>query len=145
MNRVSGVRPPSEDLDVFLGAFFKGEMPAPWPAFQPPAATRTLPLPRRAARKPRQVFGSRFALAAAVALLLLGGWLLGGRFSTIAEPSLPALGGRGDAVRGLLPPAPAVTPSDNKPVGKVTSSTTLEHKDGRTGVKITLEEQPSNK
>src|SRR5262245_13639220 len=68
--------PPDEDVDAVLDAFFKGEMPDPWPAFRPPART----LPFRPAAQPRRrfVLGSKLALAASVALLMLCGWMLSG-------------------------------------------------------------------
>jgi hypothetical protein len=71
---------PSDDLDGLLRAFFRSQMPQPWPtprlsffraapAEQQPASGRTL---RR----------SRWALAAAVGLLLLGSLLLPGRLAS---------------------------------------------------------------
>ncbi|HEY1379622.1 MAG TPA: hypothetical protein VGF55_22655 [Gemmataceae bacterium] len=59
-----------DDLDRRLGAFFHGEVPTPWPTLKAPVTT------------PVQVRGGtltagRLALAASVAALLAGGWLLG--------------------------------------------------------------------
>src|SRR5262245_18237475 len=77
MNRVVQPVPPDEALDALLGAFFKAEVPATWPAFQPPRP-RVLPFrPAEPPRKRRGFFlGSRVALAASVALLLLAAWLM---------------------------------------------------------------------
>jgi len=74
---------PGGNIDALLGAFFKGEMPQPWPAFAPPQRQATIPLPR-AKPRPRFAVGSRLALAASVLMLLLCGWLLCDQF-----PELP--------------------------------------------------------
>lgn len=74
----------SDDLDEMLSAFYKSEMPHPWPALQLPAAEATLPLVR-SERKLPSLWNSRFALAASVALLLLGTLLLSGAFRTNAS------------------------------------------------------------
>jgi hypothetical protein len=150
MNRVAPALPAGEDpIDALLGAFFKSEMPTPWPAFQPPARSRTLPLPARRAPAGQRLLGSRVALAASVALLVLCGWLLGGKSAPTTAAGLPALPSPGSAERNNYSPAPSTSdpaaPQPDAQSGKVTSSTTLEHKDGRTGVKITLEEQPPEK
>jgi hypothetical protein len=144
MNRMVNPVPPGDDLDALLGAFFKKEVPRPWPAFQPPRPKRVLPF-RPAAPRPR-FFGSRLALAAAVALLLLGGWLLSGTLATPLRSGSHKIeiDRNGKAGRPLLPPAPLVEP-DRKP-GKVRSSLNLEQDDeGRTGIRITVEPLPSNK
>jgi hypothetical protein len=92
--------PPGDELDVLLGAFFKSEMPAPWPDLHPPESARTLlplmgrALPnRREASRPRAsgMLLSRIALAASVALLLLAGWFLGGKLTPSNGPGLPSL------------------------------------------------------
>ena len=75
---MSKTHPPEQDVDQLLGAFFKSEIPDPWPAFEPPA--RTLPF-RPAPERRGFVLGSRLALAASVALLLVSGWLLSGSFN----------------------------------------------------------------
>src|SRR5215218_9643248 len=76
---MSKTLPPEQDVDQLLGAFFKSEIPDPWPAFEPPVR-RTLPF-RPAPQRRRFVLGSRLALAASVAGLMLCGWLLSGSFS----------------------------------------------------------------
>jgi hypothetical protein len=70
---------PLDDLDRRLRAFFRSQVPSPWPRLRAPAtvARGRGPLP-----------ASRLALAASVAALLAGGWLLGHRL-----PSPPAPGG----------------------------------------------------
>jgi hypothetical protein len=66
-------RNPEDELDGLLRAFFRTETPNPWPLFQPTAARQdVLPLrPRRSA-----LLRSRLALAASVALIVLGSWFL---------------------------------------------------------------------
>jgi hypothetical protein len=70
-------RPPAgdgspDDLDRLLRAFFRSRVPTPWPRLRAPTAVARVrgrgPLP-----------AGRLALAASVAALLAGGWLLGHR------------------------------------------------------------------
>jgi len=72
-----------EDLDDLLRAFFRSEMPEPWPAMpvpeEPPAL---LPMPAR-----KSLFRSRLALAASVAFLLVGPWMLSGSFKELTKES----------------------------------------------------------
>jgi len=147
MNRVAVQTVPSgDDLDALLGAFYKAQMPTPWPAFPPPARPRTLPL-RPQARRPWPVVASRLALAASVALLLLGFWLLpAGRREEGAK--FPTIGGT-EAGKGRLL-APGGTPWGKQPgkraSDKAKSSIQLEQGgNGGTNIKITVEELPSNK
>jgi hypothetical protein len=81
-------QPPEQDVDQLLGAFFKSEIPDPFPPFEPPVR-RTLPF-RPAPERRRFVLGSRLALAASVALLMVGGWLLSGSFSGPAKNGDPS-------------------------------------------------------
>ena len=75
MNRVvNNHSPPGDPLDALLGAYFKAELPAPWPPFQRPARTRVSPRPFPPGRRP--ILAARFALAASVGLLFAAGWLL---------------------------------------------------------------------
>lgn len=69
-----------DELDQTLRAFYRSEMPHPWPALQLPVVSETpLSLPH-ARRQRRPLWNSRFALAASIALLLLGSLLLSGAF-----------------------------------------------------------------
>ena len=155
MNRVAPPAvPPGEDLDVLLGAFFKGQMPAPWPAFQPPAQARTFPLPaRRPASPSRFAFGSRLSLVASVALLLLAAWLLSGKFGASTGTLLPELdpgkADRKEAFPSLLPDLKLLEDGQSEvkhPQEKRTIRTTLElGKDGNTGVRIDVPGSPSHK
>jgi len=153
MNRVApSPVPPGEDLDVLLGAFFKGEMPAPWPAFQPPVRARTLPMPARPPAGPyRFAPGSRFSLVASVAVLLLAAWMLGGKFSSPPGAPLPELGPGSANRKQTFPVLPRTPAEDALPEVKLLPDgegirTTLEQgKDGRTGIRIDVPASPSNK
>jgi hypothetical protein len=68
---------PGDDLDGLLSAFFRTEMPCPWPGAPVPEET---PVIFRPAPVRRSSFRSRLALAASVALLIAGAWLLGDSF-----------------------------------------------------------------
>ncbi len=82
---------PGDEVDALLTAFYRKEMPAPWPAFRPPASRAgTAPLqapPPLPLRRPGPSlsparglsFGrSRLALAASVALIVFGTWCVPG-------------------------------------------------------------------
>src|SRR3954468_5825003 len=81
-----------DDLDGQLRAFFRAEMPNPWPAWKAPATPSRPSAPLPAARGPipanRSLWRSRLGLAASVALLVLGSLFLQGKLSY--EP--PSLG-----------------------------------------------------
>lgn len=67
-----------DDLDGLLTAFFRTEMPSPWPGTPLPEDTPVLLRPAPARKQP--FFRSRLALAASVALLISGSWLLSDSF-----------------------------------------------------------------
>lgn len=103
MNRTINTNTESGDpLDALLRSYFRSEMPRPWPAS--PQCRRLAP--RRDGTN-RFSVSSRLALAASVALLLIGGWLLSGR---LTGPEVPSVGpmGPGAAKKGdpMLPPMP---------------------------------------
>lgn len=150
MNRVAQrVGPNEEGLDALLGAFFRAEMPSPWPARTPPRP-RTLPF-RRAAARPKAglALASRLALAAAVAVLVLAAWLM-----PRGPSAVPGLGpvkvGPGDAHKHhgkeLFVPKIDGLPAEAAPGGNVKSSLQLEQKDGRGTIRIdVMELPPANK
>jgi len=67
----------AEPLDSLMGAYFRAEMPEPWPTFD---RRRTAVLPSKPEGRPASWWAtySRFALALSVFVLLGGAWLLGG-------------------------------------------------------------------
>jgi hypothetical protein len=69
------------DLDGLLRAFFRAEMPEPWPAPQAP--------PGNQHRVSRSLWRGRLALAASVALLLLVSLWLGRNVGEREPPTLP--------------------------------------------------------
>jgi hypothetical protein len=72
-----------DKVDRLLTEFFRAEVPAPWPK-TPPIGAAT-PIVRR---WNDSLSHSRVALAASIAAILIGGWLLSGRMS--APPNRPA-------------------------------------------------------
>ena len=69
----NGVHHGGDDLDEALFAFFRAEMPRPWPPLKLPERSPARPALPAPAVKPRSWFRSpRFALAASVALLIGG-------------------------------------------------------------------------
>jgi len=68
-----------DDLDGLLSAFFRSEMPSPWPGSPVPEEAPVILRPRPVQTR-RSSFRSRLALAASVALLISGSWLLSGSF-----------------------------------------------------------------
>ena len=68
-----------DELDALLRAFFQAQMPKPWPAFKAPATPSAQTSWWVKSR-------SRLALAASVALLLLGSWWLSGSTANYKTP-----------------------------------------------------------
>jgi hypothetical protein len=148
MNRLINPTPPTSDpLDDLLGAYFKAQLPDPWPAFVPPTPARTLKLAPAAPRTPWHAHAGKLALAASVGLLFLGSWLLPTALVPRAErpDTLPTIGPPSASKGGFIVPLEPEKRGKLAP-GKVKSSLHLEQgEDGRTGLKITVEELPSNK
>jgi hypothetical protein len=101
-----------EDLDGLLRQFFRAEMPEPWPAAPPLPQPRPRPAvsPRkRTAGRPWFRFSTRFAVAASVALLVIGYLALAGRFPTGGVSGGTAIDGTNptaDKLKpGTLPPS----------------------------------------
>jgi len=85
---------PGDDLDRLLSDFFRSELPHPWPEAKIPDE-QPKSLPARKSSPRWATFRSRFALAASIALLLVGGWFLSGRFEEV--PGSGSLGNRNEA------------------------------------------------
>jgi hypothetical protein len=79
MNLVDPPLKPLDDLDGLLRAFFRAQMPHPWPAPRVPRFRTAPATPPTPSRPPLN--RSRWALAASVGLLLLGSLVLPGRFT----------------------------------------------------------------
>jgi hypothetical protein len=117
--------PPDDEIDGLLRAFFRAELPHPWPAMKAPAAPQTAPVPSPPPRP--ALWRSRLALAASVALLALGSLLLPGK----APPGPQA--------------APGIGPGSAKRE-KVKSSLSLEQApDGPTKIKVEVQYLPPMK
>jgi hypothetical protein len=89
---------PADDLDGLLREFFRAQLPEPWPAFRFPSKSSTLPL----TAPPSRWAGlrSRFALAATVALLVLGSFFVSDLLPTTSDIS--KANGPRDAGRSAL-------------------------------------------
>ena len=119
--------PPDDEIDGLLRAFFRAELPHPWPAMKAPAAPQTAPVPPAPPRP--ALWRSRLALAASVALLALGSLLLPGKAPR--EPQVP--------------PTPGISPGSAKRE-KVKSSLSLEQApDGPTKIKVEVQYLPPMK
>ena len=132
MNVIVPPRVPPEEIDGLLRAFFRAELPRPWPAMKAPAVPPTAPA--RPAPPRQALWRSRLALAASVGLLALGSLWLPGQAPT--EPTAPALPtvSNGEATRRGVAP-------DN-----VKSSLSLEQtKDGPTKIKVEVQYLPPMK
>lgn len=143
MNRVVEPVSPGDDLDALLTAFYKAEVPAPWPDFRPPVKARLVPAPTAAGAGP--AWASRLALAAALALLLALSGLLPRPAGTSGDQGTGPISTFGPHTAGPLPPGPASGAVELTP-DRVKSSLHLEQRnDGSTNIKITVEELPSSK
>jgi hypothetical protein len=63
-----------DDLDRILTAYFRSEVPSPWPSLPTPGTTQPA-----AVFRSHRLLQSRLVLAASIATLLLGSWLLTGK------------------------------------------------------------------
>jgi hypothetical protein len=87
-------RPPEDDLDGLLRAYFQAEMPDPWPSFEAPAPRNgVLPFRRPQHTRRFNLWRSRLALAASILLLIAGAlFLFGGSRMNDATSSNPVKG-----------------------------------------------------
>jgi hypothetical protein len=81
-----------DDLDRLLTAYYRSEMPHPWPKLAPPLRLRPAVVEGQPGRS--VLTYSRLTLAASVAALVAGGWLLSGRLPVAAPgPGVSLEGG----------------------------------------------------
>lgn len=78
--------PGPDETESLLRAFFRSEMPHPWPALKAPVEDK----PATVSFAPRTwtMVRSRLSLAASVALLLAGSWYLAGKATSTPAPTL---------------------------------------------------------
>ncbi len=70
---MTATSPKPDDIDELLATFYRGEMPSPWPRWQPPAG-RTAP----AAKSTATLAQGRAVLTAAILALIAGTWFVAG-------------------------------------------------------------------
>jgi hypothetical protein len=106
--------PPGDELDGLLRAYFQAELPDPFPSLEAPAP-RAVSLSPRPAPSRWNLFRSRLALAASVALLIAGPLFIPAGAERPRDPS--ALDGQpspGSAHSRELPGLPGALPPDVK-------------------------------
>jgi hypothetical protein len=97
----------SDDLDGQLTAFYRNEMPNPWPVFKAPITIEAFPATARRPNSRWLAFRPRLAVAASIGLLLIGGALLPTSLSVPGRPNLPDTG---EATKKPLPNPDAPKP-----------------------------------
>jgi hypothetical protein len=100
----------THNIDDTLRDFYRSEMPDPWPTMRAPA--RTLPMPKRSSRPVWLRSLSRLAVAASIALLLIGYLALASLFPRDSAGRTgvnPVSGELGD-----IGPRPKVKPLNDK-------------------------------
>src|SRR5262245_29520198 len=109
MNQVNNPNtPPGDDLDARLRAYFRAEMPAPWPAFRAPRKARSAAAPR---------WAGRAALLAASVLVLAAMVLMPGPSAGITEEgrARPNIGSATASPRAVPPGAGSARPEQVTP------------------------------
>jgi hypothetical protein len=101
--------PAEEELDGLLRAFFRDELPQPWPALTLPAAA-VLPLSPTSSTRPGGLSRSRVALAASVALLFGGQAWLHDSYQEDEPSQLNSDSSPADLMAGKKPPRRSATP-----------------------------------
>lgn len=131
---------PGDDLDSLLRAYFRAEMPAPWPAFRAPAKARLLPF-RGKATPALPAWAGRVALVAASLLLLAAMALMPRPHSTAADHvgPLPTIG-PSSAGRRIVPPGAGSTKPGRLTPDKPATAPRPEHDGGHTGFKIPIDD-----
>lgn len=88
------------ELDVLLRNFFRSEMPDPWPELKAPVEVK-FPPARSTPRRWSSIRG-KLALAASVAVLMVGSWCLSGGTPDYSQGPEPSLGDPGQANNRFL-------------------------------------------
>jgi hypothetical protein len=105
-------RPPA-DFDALIRAFFRVQMPEPWPVLKPPA-TPSLDGKAAVPLRRRSLLRSRFALAACLLVLLIGQFVISTMFSVYAPFAADGNRGRLEATNRKTG---SVKPRGPKPAG----------------------------
>jgi len=98
-----------EQMEHLLSAFFRAELPRPWPEARLPFATR--PLAASSRNGMPALTASRLSLAASVAVLIGTCWYL--------STSIPKSGGSSAGPSGLLRESEATVPADRQPMNDI--------------------------
>jgi hypothetical protein len=85
MNRTDSLQ--LEAVDEMLSRFMKSEMPHPWPKAPSPQSGPITPASSPSLTSPSPLVSSRYSLAASVALILGGCWLLSNLLSDHPNPN----------------------------------------------------------
>ena len=96
-HRAGGDVPPHE-IDRMLTSYFQSQLPSPWPVLKAPASARPAPFARRDG-----LAYSRCVLAASLASLLVGGWLLTGKLLGPLSPGASVHDGTATVPREMRP------------------------------------------
>jgi hypothetical protein len=110
-------KPPEDEVDHLLRAFYQRELPKPWPMLTPPSSlnNRVLELPPIARRFP--MLRTRLALAACVAFLVAGPLGLASFFSPTGTESAATTQPNADdakAEKNMLPYQLPLSPNEPK-------------------------------
>ena len=107
-----GTQPP-DDVDKILRAYFRRQMPDPWPSLEAPVLRRIVATPAAKSTRRWPLLRSRLALAASVALLATGLLFLAEAFQgrsnhpETGTPIGPGSASRDNGVHGLINPTAA--------------------------------------
>jgi hypothetical protein len=131
---------PGDDLDALLRAYFRAQMPAPWPAFRAPGKARLLPFRGREARGTSPWVGR--AVLVAASLFLLAAMALMPRPNTTGADRidpLPTIGPPSAGTR-IVPPGAGFTKPGRLTPDRPAPAPRPEHDGGHTGFKIPVDD-----
>jgi hypothetical protein len=113
----------ANDLDGLLRAFFRAQVPEPWPAPKPPA-TSSLRGEGALVRRP-SLFRSRFALAASLLILLISQLFVSNMFSGYAHFSADRDSGGLEATNVI----DSAMPREPRPVSRLKKAEVIRQSD----------------